>query len=178
MMHTEGDGLSADFRAHERLFQLVTQVAGRAGRESVPGNVVIQTLTPELPALQFAIHHDYAGFAAAELSVRSKVRFPPFARLARFIVSHPREEVARTESALLAERVRTTISRLTMPRADVLGPGHAPMPRLRGRYRYDLLLRTESASDLRRMLQTLRADRSLTVRSAGLIVDVDPVSLA
>ncbi len=178
MIHTESEGFSADFRAHERLFQLVTQVAGRAGRASAAGEVVIQTLMPELPALTFALTHDYPGFAAHELSMRARTGFPPFRRLARFIVSHTRDEQARQESELLAGRIRPALVAVGANQADLLGPMPAPIPRLRGQYRYDLLLRMATASDLRKVLDQLRADRALRVKSAQLTIDVDPVSLA
>ncbi len=178
MIHTDSEGFAADFRAHERLFQLVTQVAGRAGRASAEGEVVIQTLMPELPALTFALTHDYPAFAAHELAMRARIGFPPFRRLARFIVSHTRDEQARQESEILAGRVRAALATVGANHADVLGPTHAPLSRLRGQYRYDLLLRTATASDLRMVLDQLRGERALRVKSAQLTIDVDPVSLA
>ena len=177
MIHTDSEGFSADFRAHERLFQLVTQVAGRAGRANAVGEVVIQTLMPELPALTFALTHDYPAFAAHELSMRARVGFPPFRRLARFIVAHTRDEQARRESESLAARIRPSLE-AGGAQADLLGPTPAPIPRLRKLYRYDLLLRTPTAADLRKVLDQLRSDRALRLKSAQLIIDVDPVSLA
>jgi primosomal protein N' (replication factor Y) (superfamily II helicase) len=178
MIHTESEGFSADFRAHERLFQLVTQVAGRAGRATAAGEVVIQTVMPELPALRFALTHDYPAFAAHELSMRARVGFPPFRRLARFIVAHTRDEQARQESEILAARIRPVLETVSGNQADLLGPTPAPIPRLRKQYRYDLLLRTVTASELRKVLDQLRGDRALRVQSAQLTIDVDPVSLA
>jgi primosomal protein N' (replication factor Y) len=133
---------------------------------------------PELPALTFALTHDYPGFAAHELSMRSRIGFPPFRRLARFIVSHTRDEQARQEAEILAGRVRIVLGVVNANQADVLGPTHAPIPRLRGHYRHDLLLRTATAADLRQVLDRLRSDRSLRVKSAQLTIDVDPVSLS
>jgi primosomal protein N' (replication factor Y) len=76
VMHADGAGMAGDFRSHERLFQLVTQVAGRAGRASTPGEVVVQTMMPELPALTFALAHDYEAFAASELEARREASLP------------------------------------------------------------------------------------------------------
>lgn len=176
MIHSDSEGFSADFRAHERLFQLVTQVAGRAGRASAAGDVVIQTLMPELPALRFALTHDYVGFAGHELALRQELRFPPFTRLARFLVSHARDEQARMEAAALAERIRHTAG--GVPGVDLLGPTPAPIPRLRGQYRYDLLVRASSGRQLQDFLQGLRDANEFRIKSAGLTIDVDPVSLA
>lgn len=178
MIHTDSEGFSADFRAHERLFQLVTQVAGRAGRASAAGEVVIQTLMPELPALTFALTHDYPAFATHELAMRARICFPPFRRLARFIVSHTRDEQARQESETLAVAIRAALAAFRLGNGDLLGPAPAPIPRLRGQYRYDLLLRVSSASDLRKVLDQLRSDRAVRIKSAQLTIDVDPVSLA
>ncbi len=178
MIQTDGGGLSADFRAHERLFQLITQVAGRAGRADAPGQVVVQTLTPELPALRFAIRHDYPAFAEQELGVRRQVGFPPFRRLARFVLSHPREGIARREGEALVVRLHTAIETLRLEQSDVLDPNPCPISRLRGRYRFDVVVRTPTATTLRRLLDRLQADRALRAKSAELIVDVDPVSMA
>lgn len=178
MMHTESDGFAGDFRAHERLFQLVTQVAGRSGRESVPGQVVIQTLTPDLPALTHALGHDFPGFAHDELVVRHQLRLPPFSRLARLVVSHEREETARNEARLLAEKVQQVIASIESSQADIIGPNPSPMARLHKRYRYDFLLRAPHASELHKVLVQLRSSKALRVHSARLVIDVDPVSLA
>jgi primosomal protein N' (replication factor Y) len=98
--------------------------------------------------------------------------------LARFIVSHARDEHARQEAEILAGGVRAALMAVDAKQSDLLGPTHAPLSRLRGQYRYDLLLRTATASDLRQVLDRLRSDRVLQVKSAQLTIDVDPVSLA
>lgn len=178
MIQTDAGGMSADFRAHERLFQLVTQVAGRAGRADAPGQVVVQTMTPELPALRFALDHDYPAFAEEELSVRRQVGMPPFRRLARFVLSHEREEIARREAETLVTSVFGAIEALALEQSDVLGPNPCPISRLRGRYRYDVIVRTPTATTLRRVLDRLRTDRALRAKAADLVIDVDPVSMA
>ena len=91
-------GTGADFRAHERLFQLITQVAGRAGRHDQAGTVVVQTTSPAIPALTFALNHDYESFVEAEMKSRQAVGLPPYSRLARVVLAHPREATARQEA--------------------------------------------------------------------------------
>ena len=174
-----GDAAAAasDFRAGERLFQLITQVAGRAGRDRRRGQVVVQTMNPDSPALQAAIRHDYRAFVGPEMQLRRRLGYPPFTRLARVVLAHQREERARQEAEVLAQRVRQTIAALDLPRADVVGPQPCVMARLRGLYRYDVLLRSPSAGHLQTLLDRLRADRALNAKVKSVIVDVDPVTL-
>ena len=170
-------GFGADFRAHERLFQLITQVAGRAGRADRAGQVVVQTTMPDMPALTWALRHDYESFVAGELQARQKAGLPPFRRVARIVLAHPREGTARQEAEALADRIRAAIESLVLAFADVLGPNPCILNRLRGKYRYDLLLRTHGASDLRRLLHMLEQTNALRTKAESTTLDVDPVSL-
>ncbi|RME41683.1 MAG: primosomal protein N' [Planctomycetota bacterium] len=176
VVDADATGLTFDFRAQEKLFQLITQVAGRAGRADTPGRVVVQTAAPDLPALRYAVRHDYEGFVRSELAARRKIGLPPFRRLARLVVSHKRHDTTCTEAEALADRIRETIGRMNLPNSDVLGPNPCAIARLRGKYRYDLLIRTADASRLRMLMARLETDRALRT-SATLIVDVDPVSM-
>jgi len=177
VVDADPNALSSDFRAEERLFQLITQVAGRAGRAAASGRVVVQTTMPDLPSLRFALHHDYESFAQRELKQRERVGLPPYRRLARFVLAHEREEMARTVAGQLAERIQETMAALALDGADVLGPNPCALLRLRKQYRYDVLARTLGAGDLHRLLKALESGGALRVRGASLIVDVDPVSL-
>jgi primosomal protein N' (replication factor Y) len=169
--------LSSDFRAEERLFQLITQVAGRAGRAAMPGRVIVQTTQPDLPSLGFALRHDYESFATRELALRERVGWPPYRRLARMVFAHARDETAGKEAARVAEFAKEGIRTLGLAGADVIGPNPCPLHRLRRQYRQDLLLRTGGAGDLHRLLQYLEAAGVLRGRVATQVVDVDPVNL-
>ena len=177
ILDADPTGLSSDFRAEERLFHLVTQMAGRAGRADLPGEVVVQTHMPELPSLQAALRHDYEAFAEHELACRQRVGFPPFRRLARLVVSHPRDEEALAQARSLGTRLQDALASLALPAADVLGPNPCTLSRLKGKYRYDLLLRAGRASELRLWLGRLIESNALRVKNATLTVDVDPVTL-
>lgn len=177
VVNADAVGLARDFRTSERLFQLITQVAGRAGRADVPGRVVVQTTMPEIPALKFALKHDFESFATDELEVRGRVSLPPFRRLARIVLAHPRERRAQQEAEGLADRIRSIIETESLEFADVLGPNPCPLKRLRGKYRHDLLIRTANASAMRQLLNTLRRSGTLRAKVESMIVDVDPVSL-
>ncbi len=171
-------GYATDFRMNERLFQLVTQVAGRAGRAEGNAQVVVQTTVPELPSMRAALTHDYETFAQNELTVRERASLPPFSRLARLILSHPREEVAKQETDVVVGRIQDVLAKLSMSGANVLGPNACAMARIRNLYRYEIIIRTANASDLRRLMAMLREKKCLFSKAKSLVVDVDPVSFS
>jgi primosomal protein N' (replication factor Y) len=177
VVHADASGLASDFRASERLFQLITQVAGRAGRADASGRVVVQTTTPELPALRHALAHDYESFAADELPIRKQAALPPFRRLARIVVADRREGTARGEAEAIAGRVLDSLRSLSLSHSDVLGPNPCVLARLRGKYRYDLLVRTANATMLRELLAHLEELRALHSKADSILIDVDPVAL-
>ncbi len=177
VVNADPTALSSDFRAQERLFQLVTQVAGRAGRADRPGRVVVQTTMPELAALRFALTHDYESFATQELEVRRQVALPPYRRIARIVLSDAREERARLEGEALSDRIQRIIEAEAIEHADVLGPNPCALSRMRGKYRYELILRTVSATDLRKLNRTLEQSGGLRTKAELLVIDVDPVSM-
>ncbi|MGQ9649477.1 MAG: replication restart helicase PriA [Phycisphaerae bacterium] len=168
--------LQPDFRAAERTFQLVTQVAGRAGRSESDGRVVVQSLVGLSPAIQFAANHDYESFARHELAFRKNRGFPPFSRLARVVVSYAAQSEASRHADELAERIRESLKRHGLP-ADVLGPQSAPLARLRGQYRFDFLIRTANAARLLQILERLRGEEVLPLSDKHVLIDVDPISL-
>jgi primosomal protein N' (replication factor Y) len=159
-----------DFRSAEKTFQLLAQVAGRAGRGAVPGTVHVQTFHPGHPAILRAAGHDVAGFAAAELEFRRTFFYPPFAELASILVSSPARERAEAAAAALGQALQRAPGTLR-----ISGPAPAPLERLQGRWRFQILLR---AADRRAVLAALEA--AIPERPpAGvqLAVDVDPQDL-
>jgi primosomal protein N' (replication factor Y) len=156
-----------DFRAGERTFQLLSQVAGRAGRGASGGRVVIQTFSPEHYAIQAASRHDYATFYEQEISYRHQLKNPPFTRLARLVYAHTNDalcqhEAERMKGLLIKERDARGIAGI-----DVIGPAPAYTHRLRGRYRWQLILR---GLELAVFLSPVPFPQ-------GWMVDIDPVSL-
>jgi primosomal protein N' (replication factor Y) len=160
-----------DYRASERTFQLLVQVAGRAGRGETPGRVLIQTWQPEHPAVALAVKHDVKGFVAQELEQRREVGYPPFARLALVRFEALDDEAARAQTARLAAAAR----QWGAPDVEVLGPTAAPLARLRGRYRHRFLLRAQDRARLRLVL--LGIARAPLDRRVRMAIDVDPVSM-
>jgi primosomal protein N' (replication factor Y) len=156
-----------DFRAEERTFQLLTQLAGRSGRDA-PGRVVVQTFQPESRAVEHAARHDVAGFLAGELERRRALGYPPFRHLVRVLVSGP--EAADATRAL--DELKAGL-----PEFELLGP--APLLRLRGRHRAQLVGKTDRPRALASRAAALLAAAAPAMRRAGLaaVVDVDPQSV-
>ncbi len=163
-----------DYRGAERTFQLLCQVAGRAGRGEEPGEVLVQTYSPEHPAIVAAAEHDYAAFAREELALRRQAGFPPFAHLVRLLAWAPRAVDAEAGAQAAVDALRAVG---LPPGADLWGPGAAPLARLRGAYRWQLALRGPDGPALRR-LASAALHRCLRQRPpARLAVDPDPLSL-
>jgi primosomal protein N' (replication factor Y) len=156
-----------DFRASERAFALLTQVAGRAGRGRLPGNVLVQTLNPDHFCIQCASRHDYAGFFAAEISARRRYGYPPFRRFVKCTFEHADRYTAQIEATVLAERLQQLIQELHLTDTDIVGPAPAFMERLRGRYRWQVILRSSTPSMLVRALTS-------NDLPAGWSIDMDP----
>ncbi|MSP26318.1 MAG: primosomal protein N' [Myxococcales bacterium] len=165
-----------DFRAAERGFQLLVQVAGRAGRHERRGRVVIQTYNPAHPALTFAARHDVDGFLAAEIIERELAGYPPHRRLALLRVSAVDEAVARTAAARLAASARSSPA-VSSRLVEVLGPAPAPIARKRNRFRFRVLLRARDRVPLRSVLDLVKAAALELARTVRFVIDVDPVSM-
>ncbi|MGB9626534.1 MAG: replication restart helicase PriA, partial [Phycisphaerae bacterium] len=165
-----------DFRAAERTFQLVTQVAGRAGRAGTAGRVVVQTFVTEVHALKHAVDHDYESFAAAELRSRQKLRLPPYGRLVRLVLADGRESRVRAAADAMAAYVRDYARARDMA-IDCWGPNVCPLARIRNLYRYEVLLRADSAGVLNTAMQRLRHDPAFLPKVRQFIIDVDPIAL-
>jgi primosomal protein N' (replication factor Y) len=164
-----------DFRAAERTFQLVTQVAGRTGRGARGGRVLVQTFSPEHPAIVAAQRHDYAMFARQELPVRREFGYPPLTAMVRIVVRGPVESTAEQFAEHVAARLREAATSTNLaPR--VLGPVAAPLPKLRGNFRFHLLLYHTDQPALRELVRTA-TDGLKAPEEVVWIVDVDPVDM-
>jgi len=155
-----------DYRSPERSFQVLSQVAGRAGRGLLGGHVILQTYEPEHYAIQAAAEHDYATFYEAELEIRRQLEYPPHRRLARLVFRHTSDEAAQSAAERLAGSLIARIHELGLRRADLIGPVPAYFRRVRGEYRWMVVIR---ASDPVSLLPD--------ELPRGWTVDIDPVSL-
>jgi primosomal protein N' (replication factor Y) len=164
-----------DFRAAERTFQLVTQVAGRTGRGPKGGRVLVQTFSPEHPAIQAAVRHDYAAFANQELPIRKMLSYPPFSSMIRLLVRGPAEEAAAGFADHLGQEVQAALVALGV-QARVLGPAPAPFARLRGYYRFQIQIQGADGAGLRAGVR--RATAKLEPpEEIQWFADVDPVDM-
>ncbi len=162
-----------DFRAAERTFQLLTQVAGRAGRGDLPGIVLVQTINPDHYAVRMAAAQDYQAFYEKELNFRRMMHYPPFTAMANVLVRSEKQEAAL--------RLSAEIGRLFMPapeKVKVMGPAEAPVPRLKNEFRFQLLIKSTSRKTLNELLVRAR-DFAVSNKwpATALVIDVDPLTL-
>ncbi len=156
-----------DFRAAERTFQLLAQVAGRAGRGLRGGQVIIQTYHPQHYVIRFAAAHDYEGFARHELAFRREATYPPFIRLARLLFRHSRAERAQAEAERMGRLLRGRAEAAGLPATTLIGPAPAFFYRRRGRYRWQIIVRHFDPADFLREVEF----------PPGWQVDIDPTDL-
>jgi primosomal protein N' (replication factor Y) len=161
-----------DFRAGERTFQLLTQVAGRAGRGETPGEVFVQTYTPFSPSIQFARHHDFAGYFEQELEFRERCDFPPFKHVMLITVRSAHEGRAKLSAETIARRLKEALP----PEFILSAPSPAPLEKLQGQFRFHILMRGEAIMRLSRLVrETL--DKLPLPEDVVAAVDVDPYQL-
>ncbi len=156
-----------DFRAGERTFQLLTQVAGRAGRGPLGGQVIIQTYSPDHYAVQAAARHDYQGLYDKEIGYRLQLRYPPFSQLASLIFSHRNDNACQKEAERLKRLISDEIDIRGISGMSIIGPAPAFIHRLRGRYRWQIVLR---GSEISEFLGDIPIPQ-------GWAIDIDPVGL-
>jgi primosomal protein N' (replication factor Y) len=157
-----------DFRAGERTYQLLAQVAGRAGRGPSGGRVVIQTYSPEHYAIQAAANHDYTLLYNTEISYRRQLHYPPFSQLARMVYAHSNDAICQREAEKMKRAIETERDSKGIADLSLIGPAPAFIHRQRGRFRWQLILR---GSGLSAFLSSIAIPR-------GWSVDIDPVGLA
>jgi len=156
-----------DFRAGERTFQLLSQVAGRAGRGIPGGEVIIQTYSPEHYAIQTASQHDYSLFYEKEITYRRQLHNPPFSQLASLVYTHTNDSFCQREAERMKHLLMEERDAKGIPDLSLIGPAPAFIHRLRGRFRWQLILR---GSELSAFLSQIAIPQ-------GWTVDIDPVGL-
>jgi len=162
-----------DFRAAERTFQLLTQVAGRAGRGDLPGIVLVQTINPDHYAIRMAAAQDYQAFYEKELNFRRMMHYPPFSAMANLLVRSEKQEDALSMSAELGRLLTPAPEKM-----KIMGPAEAPVPRLKNEFRYQLLIKATSRKALTELLARVRNFALENKWNAtALVIDVDPLTL-
>lgn len=166
-----------DFRAAERTFGLVTQVAGRTGRGDRGGRVIVQTFSPEHPAIQAASRHDYEQFAHDEMNARRKFNYPPLGSVARIIIRGAVEEVTESTAESLVRHLESARDKLGHE-VRILGPAPPPISKLRGKYRFHILLQAVAAPPLGEVIRTA-TDKFVIPEKDDVqyVVDIDPIDM-
>jgi primosomal protein N' (replication factor Y) len=154
-----------DYATPERVFTILTQVAGRAGRGTDAGRVIVQTFNPQHFCIDTASRHDYHEFYAAEIESRRQFGYPPFRQFVKFRFSHEQRHRCQNEALLLYERLTEWIDRLALQDTDIVGPAPAALERVRGQYHWQMIAR---GPDLHRLLRVIDAP--------GWSIDIDPIS--
>ena len=163
-----------DFRSGERTFQLLTQVAGRAGRGDVEGEVIVQSFTPFHSAIQYARRHDYNGFFEQEIEWRSELKYPPLSRIMLITFKGRNEEKVQFVAQFIKREIEKNIT--NFQDLMITGPAPAPVLKVESFYRHHLMVRTRSMSQLSRSIATLMASQRFP-EGVGVVVDIDPVDL-
>jgi primosomal protein N' (replication factor Y) len=164
-----------DFRAAEKTFQLVTQAAGRAGRGELGGEVVIQTMNPNHYSVRHSMTHDYEGFYNEEIAYRTQLGYPPVGRIIKLEIKSAQESLAGEAAKTAQNRIR---SLMRGKDTVLLGPAPAPISRVRGQYRFHLLLLSQQRDKIRSLaIEGRNAVEEKYGRKCKVIVDVDPVNL-
>lgn len=161
-----------DFRSAENVFNLIVQVGGRAGRDKLPGEVVIQTYLPDHYAIKHAINYDLEKFYEEELALRKELNYPPFIRLIKITFEGEDQEEVKEVSKKISASLNGQLKD-RKNEVEILGPVSAPLSRIQGKYRYQVLIKAESFKLIREALQTLPRREN----KVNIIIDVDPVSL-
>ncbi len=164
-----------DFRASEKTFQLVTQVAGRTGRGEKAGEVLVQTYSPDHPAIVAACKHDYALFSEQELVQREQFGYPPYSSLARIIFRGPEQESVNDFAEAVVKKIQLEIAKMSA-KIRVLGPAPPPIAKLRGHYRYHAMLIAQDAAAMNSILSRIQS----TTKPPGenlYLIDIDPLDM-
>ena len=171
-----------DFRASERTFHLITQVAGRTGRSSKGGRVLVQTYAPDHPAITTAAKHDYIAFVAGELPNRKQVGYPPYTEMIRFVVRGPNPEKTNLFAKKLADLLRKSLENTIDKKGNplpfrLLGPAPAVFPKLCGNWRYHIHLRSPCGTPMREAVRRVVSQKLDKPDDVEWIIDVDPVDM-
>jgi primosomal protein N' (replication factor Y) len=165
-----------DFRASERTFQLLAQVAGRAGRGEEPGRVIMQTFNPDHFTIKAARNQDYLEFFNQETPFRKALMYPPFSRMIQLKISGKNADKTREHARLVADLLERFNTR--EPQAQILGPIEAAIQKISSRYRWQILIKCVSSINISRMVSAIVRDPAIRkVKSVSVVVDVDPYSL-
>jgi primosomal protein N' (replication factor Y) len=161
-----------DFRSEERVFQLLTQVAGRIGRGEKPGYVVIQTMRPESMGIKYAAEYNEKEFYEQQINLRKQFKYPPFSRILQIITQDGKQEISLQKMNSIKNIIDGIIEKNKFKNIIILGPAPAPLFKLRNKYRYSMLIKCNSINEIKTIGIEVKKQR----RGSDIIVIVDPVN--
>ena len=161
----------SNFRAAEVCFTLITQAAGRAGRADLPGKVIVQAYNIDVPAIRFGCAQDYEKFAATELPQREEIFFPPFSRMVKIIFTHKDELKAKKFAKEIVKAFREEIAAVSEDRQEIMGPIPAAIAKLRGLFRFAVVIKTANLEEVQLFLRVHKLHRRNDVS-----IDFDPTT--
>lgn len=164
-----------DFRAAERTFQLLTQVAGRAGRGKTPGEVIIQTYDPEHFSIRTAQKHDYLSFYRKEMVTRQALQYPPFSHLIRILFSGINEADVMAAAHWWQDQLTAARQATGFSEVEILGPAPAGVPKIKDRYRWQLIIKGAMSKEIRRIAANVLEQAGLRFKQVAVSIDVDPL---
>ena len=165
-----------DYRASERTFDLLVQVAGRAGREKLPGNVIIQTYNPDNYSIQYSKKQNYEEFYNIEIKLRKQLRYPPFCDIIMFGISSEREEIVSKTANQLYVNLHKKIQQEDIS-ANILKPLPAPIDKIKNRYRWRIIIKAEVNDKLIEIINECLYDKELLKNNARVIADINPTNM-
>jgi primosomal protein N' (replication factor Y) len=168
-----------DFRSAEKTFQIITLVAGRAGRSALGGEVLVQTHSPDEMAIQLSRGHDYMGFARQEMEGRRELGYPPFGKLTLMVLRSTDQMRVQSAAEKLADSLRQQVRQWRLGEVQILGPAPAPLSKIRGQHRWQVLLKGSGTASLRKIVRGVMEQSSRWPPWPGVRVQVvvDPVEM-
>lgn len=163
-----------DFRATERIFSLLMQVAGRCGRGEVPGKVIVQTLNSDLEIFDFLKNHDYTSFYNREIEIRKVLQYPPFSRITRLLVRGLEESYVKRDIEIIAE-IANKLIKNDSDKILLLGPSPAPLSKIGGNYRYHIILKSKNSNIIKEVVKEIYS--TFKTKDTYLEIDVDPYDM-
>lgn len=167
-----------DFRSGERTFQLVTQVAGRAGRGDLPGRVIVQTFNPNHPSIMHAIDQDSIGFLNEEIKIREMLNYPPYSKIVNLRISGSGERETADFVKDVGRRARGGLSKLPIRSLEILGPSQCPIYKINNRYRWQIILKSKDLNILHSFSNKLYELTSINKGKVRISLDIDPLSFS
>jgi primosomal protein N' (replication factor Y) len=167
-----------DFRSGERTFQMITQVAGRAGRGDLPGKVIVQTYNPSHPSIKYAVKQDSTAFLKNEIKLREYIGYPPFSRIVNFRFSSTDETAIKNFIKKCEKFTKSAVSKLSPNSVELLGPSECPIYKIKNRFRFQMILKSKNISLLHGLSKGIYGEFAKQKSNIRIQLDIDPYNFS